>query len=188
MLNTIVRGLVAVLVGVFVIVYRDAFLPLVVQVAGALFLVSGVVSFYTVYMQYKQGLGNVYLSSAYAVVAVCGILLGAWLILNPLFFVGVLVLLFGALLLFLGVYQLAVLVAMRKHLPVRFYMCVVPVLLLVAGFLVVFNPFTVASVPFIIVGVSAVLAGVHDLFTAFLMYRNRRNIKALEKQQGNSEE
>lgn len=39
----------------------------------------------------------------------------------------------------------------------------VPILLLVAGFIVLLNPFAVASVPFLILGVSCIVYGVSEL-------------------------
>jgi len=188
MLNMVIRGIAALLIGFVVIVYRDAFLPLVVQMAGVLFLVSGMVSAYSIFLQYKQGLASVYLSFAYAVVAVCGLVLGMWLLLNPLFFVGIFMMLFGAVLIFMGLYQMIVLFSVKKQLPIRYYMFIAPLLLLVAGLLVVINPFTVAAVPFIIVGAGAVVSGIHDLLTAALLYIGSRSVKSVEKSAANDAE
>lgn len=80
-------------------------------------------------------------------VGAAAILLGAWLLLSPGFFLSLLMLVLGVLLLAMGFYQLVVLLAVQRSLHLSFYMYIVPLLLLAMGVLVVVNPFEAAAIP-----------------------------------------
>ena len=50
---------------------------------------------------------------------------------------------------------------------------VIPVLVLIAGIVVLFNPFTAAAVPFIILGVSSIVYGLSDLIN-IIRFRQKK--------------
>ncbi len=91
------------------------------------------------------------------------LLFGLWLVIMPAFFVGILMYVLGAVLVLAGINQIISLSAARAWttVPAGFY--VIPVLILLAGIVVLFNPFAAATVPFIVLGVSCVVYGVSDL-------------------------
>ena len=92
----------------------------------------------------------------------------------PDFFVGTLMYVLGALLVFGGVSQLMNFISIRKltgTVPGIFY--VLPVLLLLAGILILVNPFEAAKVPFIVLGVSSIVYGLTDLFR-IIRYRQKK--------------
>lgn len=72
-----------------------------------------------------------------------------------------------------GVQQIASLMAARRWtlVPVGFY--VVPVLILLAGVLSIFNPIGVRSTVFIIIGVSCVVYAIMELVNWFRFTRHR---------------
>ena len=74
--------------------------------------------------------------------------------------------------LFAGVSQLANLVAARSSVHVPWGVYIVPLLVLAAGMVVLFDPFTAAEVPFIILGCSSIVYALMDLFRLF-KYRRR---------------
>lgn len=99
----------------------------------------------------------------FPLVSIGSALFGLWLIIMPAFFVGILMYVLGAVLIFAGIGQVANLVAVQRwtQVPVGYY--VVPVLVLIAGLVVLLNPFAVASVPFLILGISSIVYGAAEL-------------------------
>ena len=163
MVNLLVRSLCTILIGVLMIILREAFMPVIVQFIGAAFIVSGVISLFNVYLLHKRGLSKGFDAFVLVTVGAAALFLGAWLLLSPAFFLSLLMLVLGVLLLAMGGYQFVMLLAMQRRLHLSLYRYVVPLLLLAMGVVVVVNPFEAAAIPFLVVGVGAVLAGVSDL-------------------------
>ena len=93
----------------------------------------------------------------------------------PAFFVGILMYVLGALLVLGGIGQLMNFISIRKltgSVPAIFY--VIPVLLLLAGILILVNPFEAAKIPFIVLGASSIVYGLTDLFR-IIRYRRKSN-------------
>ena len=112
---------------------------------------------------------------AFPIVALGSALLGLWLIVMPAFFVGILMYVLGALLVLGGIGQLMNFISVRKltgSVPAIFY--VIPVLLLLAGILILVNPFEAAKIPFIVLGASSIVYGLTDLFR-IIRYRRKSN-------------
>ena len=123
---------------------------------------------------------------------VLGVLLVAWpeaailylvitigalfLVPGPAFFVGILMYVLGAVLVLAGISQIVNLSAARSWTVVPGGFFVVPVLVLIAGVVVLFNPFTAATVPFIILGVSSIVYGLSDLVN-IIRFRQKKDIQ-----------
>jgi len=95
------------------------------------------------------------------------LLFGLWLMVSPAFFVGILMYVLGAVLVFAGISQIVGLMGARSHAEVAFGFYVMPVLILLAGIVVLVNPFAAASVPFIILGVSSAVYGITELINIY---------------------
>lgn len=177
MVNLLVRSLCTILIGVLMIILREAFMPVIVQFIGAAFIVSGVISLFNVYLLHKRGLSKGFDAFVLVTVGAAALFLGAWLLLSPAFFLSLLMLVLGVLLLAMGGYQFVMLLAMQRCLHLSLYRYVVPLLLLAMGVVVVVNPFEAAAIPFLVVGVGAVLAGVSDLVNTLYLIRRSRAIE-----------
>lgn len=177
MLNVVVRSLCVILLGVLMVVMREAFMPLIVQFIGAAFMLSGAISLFNIYVIYKRGLAKAFDLVVLAFVGIAGVGLGAWLLLSPAFFLSLLMTLLGLLLLAAGFYQLITLMLAHRRVGVPFIMYVVPLLLLVAGVVVLSAPFEAAGVPFLIVGVAAILSGLSDFASALYIARRSRRLE-----------
>ena len=94
----------------------------------------------------------------------------------PAFFVGILMYVLGAVLVLAGISQIVNLSAARSWTVVPGGFFVVPVLVLIAGVVVLFNPFTAATVPFIILGVSSIVYGLSDLVN-IIRFRQKKDIQ-----------
>ncbi len=73
----------------------------------------------------------------------------------------------------LGISQIVNLSAARSWTVVPGGFFVIPVLVLIAGIVVLFNPFTAAAVPFIILGVSSIVYGLSDLIN-IIRFRQKK--------------
>ena len=156
---SIVRCVCAILVGVLLVACPEAAVLYLVIAVGAMFLVPGLAAVIA-YLWKGRGQGM-----AFPLVSIGSALFGLWLMIMPAFFVGILMYVLGAALIFAGIAQIVKLVSARQWttVPVGYY--AVPVLILVAGLIVLLNPFAAASVPFIILGVSGIVYGVSELIT-----------------------
>jgi uncharacterized membrane protein HdeD (DUF308 family) len=70
----------------------------------------------------------------------------------------------GVVLLMAGIHQLVTLTQARQWAVVPWGLYVMPVLVLLAGLVVLANPFEAATVPFVLLGVSSVVYGLTDLW------------------------
>ena len=155
--HSIVRCVCSIIVGVLLVAWSDAAAIYLVMAVGALFLLPGIFTIVT-YLLKGRNMGM-----PFPLVSIGSALLGLWLMVMPAFFVSILMYVLGAVLVFAGISQLANLVSARRwtQVPMGYY--VIPVLLLIAGVVVLVNPFAAASIPFMIVGVSCIVYGVSAL-------------------------
>lgn len=163
---SLVSSLCALIIGILLVAWPGMAVSYLVITIGVLFLVPGLLGLVTSFTQRSAQ------RSALPVVALGSTLFGIWLIIMPGFFVSILMYVLGALLVMAGVSQLSNLAAARAQLPVPWAWFVVPVLVFVAGLVVLFNPFEAATVPFILLGAAAIVYALTDLVRLF-RYRRR---------------
>ena len=95
----------------------------------------------------KNYLLCIFLASRFPIAGLGSLLFGLWLMIMPAFFVGILMYVLGAVLVLAGISQIVNLSAARSWTVVPGGFFVIPVLVLIAGIVVLFNPFTAAAVP-----------------------------------------
>ena len=174
MVNVVVRSLSVIVLGVLMVVLREQFLPVIIQFIGAAFVVSGVIALFNLYVIAKRGMSRVLDTVVLGAAGSAGVILGAWLLLSPGFFLSLVMTILGVLLLLSGIYQLALLLGAHRRVGVSGYLYIVPVALVVAGVFVIVNPFGAAGLPFLLVGVGAVFAGLSDIVSYFYLLHRRR--------------
>lgn len=155
--HSIVRSVCAILIGILLVMWSDAVPRYLVIAIGAMFLIPGL---YAVVNYLFKGRNQ---HMAFPLVSIGSGLFGLWLMVMPDFFIGILMYVLGAVLAFAGISQIVDLVSARRWTQVAVGYYVVPVLLLIAGLVVLLNPFAVASVPFLILGISSIVYGVAEL-------------------------
>ena len=101
------------------------------------------------------------------------LLFGLWLIIMPGFFADLLTFVLGFILVLGGVQQIASLSAARRWMPVRVGFYIIPVLILIAGLVALFNPTGVRSTAFIIIGITSIVYAVSELINWFTFTRKR---------------
>ena len=157
---SIIRCICALVIGVLLVAWPEAAILYLVITIGVLFLVPGLFSLSGYLIRGKQD------GSRFPIAGLGSLLFGLWLMIMPAFFVGILMYVLGAVL----VVNLS---AARSWTVVPGGFFVIPVLVLIAGIVVLFNPFTAAAVPFIILGVSSIVYGLSDLIN-IIRFRQKK--------------
>lgn len=162
---SVIKGICAVIMGVLLVTWPETAILYLVIAIGAMFLVPGAVAVLNyIFKGREQG-------AMFPIVSVGSLLFGLWLMISPAFFVGILMYVLGAVLVFAGISQIMQLVNARGWTQVSFGYYVMPVLILIAGLVVLLNPFAAATVPFIILGVSSIVYGITDIINGIRFRR-----------------
>lgn len=165
---SVIRGICAVVIGLLLVVWPEtAILYLVISI-GALFLIPGLVSIVSYVMNGRK------MRMPFPIVSVGSSLFGLWLMISPAFFVGILMYVLGVVLVFAGISQIITLLNTRSWTPVATGYFVIPVLVLLAGMVVLLNPFAAATIPFVILGVSCMVYGISDIINR-IRFRKKDN-------------
>ena len=160
---SIIRCICALVIGVLLVAWPEAAILYLVITIGVLFLVPGLFSVFGYLIRGKQD------GSSFPIAGLGSLLFG----IMPAFFVGILMYVLGAVLVLAGISQIVNLSAARSWTVVPGGFFVIPVLVLIAGIVVLFNPFTAAAVPFIILGVSSIVYGLSDLIN-IIRFRQKK--------------
>lgn len=155
----ILRSVIALAIGILLVVWPDAAINYLVITIGVLFLIPGLLALIGYFTASEKRVAKGY----FPVVGVGSLLFGLWLIIMPEFFVTILMYVLGFILVLGGLQQIVSLTQAKKWYRVSAGFYVVPVLLLIAGIVVLFNPFTVASGAFMLLGICAIVYAVSDL-------------------------
>lgn len=161
----------ALIIGVLLVVWPDVAISYLVITIGVLFLLPGLFGLFS-YMSVAGKQKDAGIHVGFPVIALGSALFGFWLMINPTFFVNILMYVLGVLLVLGGMSQIMNFMTMRTYSHVPIGVFIIPVLILLAGIVVLFNPFEAATIPFIILGVSGIIYGATDLIR-LLEYRKR---------------
>ena len=171
-----VSSISALIIGILLVVWPGVAISYLVITIGVLFLLPGIyglVSYFSLSNKQEEKKDRL----SFPIVALGSTLFGFWLMINPAFFVSILMYVLGVLLVLGGLSEVMKFMALRAYSPVPVAVFLIPILILVAGIVVLFNPFEAATIPFIILGVSSILYGLTDLIR---LMQYRRNMKKQE--------
>lgn len=157
------RAICALVIGLVLVMFPDQAGDYFVITIGVIFLVPSLISIIGYFAQSTE------MRSRFPIEGVGSLLFGLWLIIMPGFFADLLTFVLGFILVMGGVQQIASLSAARRWM--RFY--VVPVLILLAGLVALFNPTGVRSTAFIIIGISSLVYAASELLNWFKFTRRR---------------
>ena len=158
---SMMRCVSAIAIGILLMVWPEAAILYLVIAIGAMFFLPSLFSLVGYFMKGRQA------GMYFPIVSLGSLLFGLWLMVSPGFFVGILMYVLGAVLVFAGISQIAGLINARAYAVVPFGFYVMPVLVLLAGLVVLVNPFAVAAIPFIILGVSSTVYGITELINLY---------------------
>ena len=158
---SVIRGICAVLMGLLLVTWPEAAIVYLVIAIGAVFFVPSLFSLVGYFTKGRQE------GAMFPIVSIGSLLFGLWLMVSPAFFVGILMYVLGVVLVFAGISQIIQLVNARGWTLVAPGYYIMPVLILLAGLVVLLNPFAAAAIPFIILGVSSIVYGITDIINQF---------------------
>lgn len=161
------RAICALVIGLVLVMFPDQAGDYFVITIGVIFLVPLLISIIGYFAQSTE------MRSRFPIEGVGSLLFGLWLIIMPGFFADLLTFVLGFILVMGGVQQIASLSAARRWMPVPGGFYVVPVLILLAGLVALFNPTGVRSTAFIIIGISSLVYAASELLNWFKFTRRR---------------
>ena len=155
------RAICALVIGLVLVMFPDQAGDYLVITIGVIFLVPSLISIIGYFAQ------NTEMRRRFPIEGVGSLLFGLWLIIMPGFFADLLTFVLGFILVMGGVQQIASLSAARRWMPVPYGFYAVPVLILLAGLVALFNPTGVRSTAFIIIGISSLVYAASELLNWF---------------------
>lgn len=173
----ILRGVFAIALGLLLVFWPETAINYLVITIGILFLIPGMISVITYFTRKKEAGDN----SIFPVAGIGSMLFGIWLMIMPGFFVTILMYVLGLILVFGGIQQIVSLASARKWYKVSMGYYIIPVLILIAGLIVLLNPFTVASGAFIMLGISSIVYGITELFNGIKFKRKTEKKNEIHK-------
>ena len=161
------RAVCALVIGLVLVMFPDQAGDYFVITIGVIFLVPSLISIIGYYAQSAE------VRRRFPIEGIGSLLFGLWLVIMPGFFADLLTFVLGFILVMGGVQQIASLSAARRWTPVPGGFYVVPVLILLAGLIALFNPTGVRSTAFIIIGITCLVYAVSELINWFKFTRLR---------------
>lgn len=166
--NAVLRSVFAVVLGLVLILWPEATINYLVIIIGILFVIPGLISVIAYFTRNRE----IQPSAMFPIEGAGSILFGLWLIIMPTFFVSILMYVLGVLLIIAGVQQIMTLISARKWTTVGFGFYIIPVLIFIAGIIILSNPFQVAANTFMFLGIAAIIYGLSELFNWFRFKKN----------------
>ena len=183
---SLISSLCSLAVGILLVVMPGVAAVYLVITIGMLFMIPGLVGVATYLMALRRGETSSH--SLFPLVAVGSILFGLWLIIMPNFFIEVIMYILGVLLVLAGLNQLAAFVSARTYTTVPLGWYIIPVLVFIAGLVILFNPFDAAELPFIVLGSAFIVYSLTDLIRLFKYRKRTEDIQEAEEVKDEKEE
>lgn len=169
----ILRGVLAIILGVVLVMWPEAAIIYMIMVIGACFLLPGIYSIVGYFLRNKE---NEVTSPMFPLDGLGSLLLGAWLLIMPHFFVNILMYLLGAVLVLASIQQIATLIRARKWSIVPYGFYVLPSLILLVGILILVYPMDVMANTLTVFGVATLFYGINELINWY-KFRKRDYIQ-----------
>lgn len=165
--NSFLRTICALIIGLVLVMFPNEAGDYFVITIGVVFLIPALLSIIGYFAMSAEERRRL------PIEGIGSLLFGLWLIIMPGFFADLLTFVLGFILVLGGVQQIASLSAARRWMPVRVGFYIIPVLILIAGLVALFNPTGVRSTAFIIIGITSIVYAVSELINWFTFTRKR---------------
>lgn len=172
------RGIAALLIGILLVFWSQNAVTYLIMAVGCLFLIPGLLSLLAYFRQTSPE-GNRSFGWS-QVLGIGSILFGLCLIVSPVFFEKSLMYALGIILSYAGLSEIIQLTVARQwtRVPAGFY--VTPVLVMLVGIFILFNPIESANVPFIILGVGCMVYGLSDMVNVIKFRRRNSEVEEVQ--------
>ena len=187
-----IRAIIAVVMGLLLIKYREDTVTWITIIIGVLFIISGLISciVYLVNRNAKptaavdvEGRPISLDKPTFPVVGIGSLVLGVVLAAFPNLVVNWMVYIFGAILIFGAVGQYVTLASVVKLSKLSLYFWFMPSFVFVVGLIALFKPSWIASAPLLFLGWAMVFYGVVECANAFKIMNIHRQVARIEAQQ-----
>lgn len=175
---SVIRGIAFLLLGVALLFWPNSMLNLIVKVIAAFLIAIGIVSLYFNIKANKEaekdesdgknGSHDIFRTFATLNVAIY-LFFGLLIFIFPGFFVSILVFLFGAILLLLGIGQFVNLFISGRHISVPAYFYVIPAIITISGIILFFQPFTAKNVLTMFFGGCVAGYGIVEIISGWML-------------------
>lgn len=172
------RGIAALLIGILLVFWSQNAVTYLIMAVGCLFLIPGLLSLLAYFRQTSPE-GNRSFGWS-QVLGIGSILFGLCLIVSPVFFEKSLMYALGIILSYAGLSEIIQLTVARQwtRVPAGFY--VTPVLVMLVGIFILFNPIESANLPFIILGVGCMVYGLSDMVNVIKFRRRNSEVEEVQ--------
>ena len=187
-----IRAIIAVVVGLLLIKYREDTVTWITIIIGVLFFISGLISciVYLVNRNAKpaaavdvEGRPISLNKPTFPMVGIGSLVLGVALAAFPNLVVNWMVYIFGAILILGAVGQYVTLASVVKLSKLSLYFWLMPSFVFVVGLIALFKPSWIASAPLLFLGWAMVFYGVVECANAFKIMNIHRQVARIEAQQ-----
>ena len=175
---SIIRILLACIIGLILVLRPDTAVEYIIITLGVAFILPGILGFLQYFIGRKDG-GE--FAPHFPLAGLGSLLLGIWLVVNPLFFADFFVILLGIILMLGGIQQVASLWMAHKYVRVPVGAYVMPLLILIAGIISLFHPTDVRRTLFIYLGIISLVYAFSELIN-LLIFTYRANKYRHQKQ------
>lgn len=176
-MQLLVRSLSMAAIGILILMFREEAMPFIVMCVGALFVIPSLFALIATFLPFfKQKAGSAVFPVVTAIIAAGSLALGLWMMLDPAFFVAILMTMLGVVMIVAGGSQVLALLSARRVMSTSSMMYFIPLMLMIAGILMLYNPFEVASLPFFIIGIGTILAALSDIINTIYIHLRRRKM------------
>lgn len=190
--SSILRAVVAIVVGALLVIYRRATLHWMIVVVGALFFVSGCVSCLAYSIGKKKALraaqmideeGKVVRPSvpSFPIAGVGSALLGLVLVFMTNSFINSVAYVLAAILILGSISQFVNLGGARRYARIPLFYWLLPAVTLTVGVLVVLKPMEVLASPLLVIGWCMMFYGVVEALNALKIYQLQRQFRKAEE-------
>ena len=166
--NPIIRNLLAIALGVVIIINPQLGPNIVIMLIGATLAIPALLAIIG-YFSYKNK--ETPMPGYVLVESIGALVIGAWMLLQPTFFNAVILIALGIILLLAGISQIISLIRSCQIMPIPIGMYIVPVLITIAGFLMIFKPFGTVNLIMTIFGISMAIYGISDMIRYYKFRR-----------------
>ena len=161
------RAVLAAILGIVLIIWPGTAVRTIIIVIGAVLMLLGAVSL--IFSKKPEEGQN---RSLLSLNGIASLIFGLILVIFPTFFAGIIMFLFGAILLVVGVSEVANLISVRRETKAPASLFLGPVITTACGIVIFFNPFSTIEWLFIFFGISLLIYAL----TEFLSTKKIRKI------------
>lgn len=174
--NSIYRSVISILLGLVLMIWPGAALRYIIMLIGVIFLITGLVALIVSYKNREEHPGKMASFAGFG-----SIILGLLLVCFPSSFATIFMFLLGFILVVAAIGQFVTLAAARQFGYVAPVSYLFPVIILIAGIVVLFNPFSSAEGVFMLFGATIIFYGITDLINQYSINKLRKKNDEKEK-------